>query len=197
MSITVEHDKRKYEILSKAFEVFLEEGFANATFQKIADRCNITRTTLYIYFKNKTEIFLFSIKQMTDNMESALLKVLENKKHSAKECLNITIDLLMDGIEKNKQLFIVLLPYLIDLQKKGDDPKKRVMRRIIRLRHFLSTIIIRGQNNGEFKKIPIGEINDLIFDLIQSAIFRVVIFAEKDVSSVRHTLKLAVREFCV
>ena len=48
MAIIVEHDKRKREILDKALDVFIEEGYEDATFQKIADKCGITRTTLYI-----------------------------------------------------------------------------------------------------------------------------------------------------
>ena len=46
MSIVVEHDKRRKEILEKALAVFMDDGFEDATFQRIADRCHITRTTL-------------------------------------------------------------------------------------------------------------------------------------------------------
>ena len=62
LSITIEHDKRKREILEKALDVFIDEGYEDTTFQKIAERCGITRTILYLYFKNKREIFTFSIK---------------------------------------------------------------------------------------------------------------------------------------
>lgn len=196
MAIPVEHEKRKHEILAKAFEVFLEEGYANATFQKIADRCEITRTTLYIYFKNKREIFLFSIKQVTDALEAHLQKTIDDETLSAKMCLEKTLDVLMDSIEENKQLFVVLLPYLIDLQKSGVNPRERIMRRILRLRHFLSTIIIRGQNNGEFKKQSVKDLNDLFYDLIQAAIFRLVILAENNVSEVRATIKLLISNIC-
>jgi AcrR family transcriptional regulator len=72
MSILVEHDKRRQEILKKALEVFVDEGFENATFQKIADRCGITRTTLYIYFKNKKEIFNYSLKELLQRVEQAV-----------------------------------------------------------------------------------------------------------------------------
>ena len=61
MAIVVEHDKRKHEILEKSFELFCRDGYEDVTFQKIADACGITRTTLYIYFKNKREIFIWSI----------------------------------------------------------------------------------------------------------------------------------------
>lgn len=197
MAIIVEHEKRKHEILEKAFEVFLDEGYANATFQKIADRCNITRTTLYIYFKNKREIFLFSIKHLTEGLEANLAKTFSENNLSAVERLNITIDILIDNIDKNKKLFNVLLPYLIELRKSGVDPKKRVMRRIVRLRHILSGIIIQGQKNGEFKKIPVKEINDLLYSLIKAAVFNVVIFAEDSVEDVRRSMKLIINDFCV
>ena len=52
MAIIVEHEKRKHQILDRALDIFMEEGYENVTFQKIADRCGITRTTLYIYFNN-------------------------------------------------------------------------------------------------------------------------------------------------
>ena len=46
MAIIVEHDKRRHKILEKALDVFVEEGYEDVSFQKIADRCGITRTTL-------------------------------------------------------------------------------------------------------------------------------------------------------
>ena len=72
MAIVVEHDKRKHEILQKSLDVFVEQGYEDATFQKIADHCGITRTTLYIYFKNKHEIFLGSIKELLSELETNL-----------------------------------------------------------------------------------------------------------------------------
>ena len=87
MAIIVEHEKRRHEILDKALEVFVDEGYEDATFQKIADKCGITRTTLYIYFKNKKEIFLWSIKQLTEKLEKNILKLMEDRDKSCKERL--------------------------------------------------------------------------------------------------------------
>ena len=62
MAVVVEHEKRRADILEKALAVFAEEGYADVTYQKIADRCGITRTTLYHYFKDKREIFILTIR---------------------------------------------------------------------------------------------------------------------------------------
>ena len=44
--------------------VLKDEGYKDTTFQKIAERCGITRTILYLYFSNKKEIFSASIKRL-------------------------------------------------------------------------------------------------------------------------------------
>ena len=96
MATIVEHDKRKHEILQKALDVFIEEGFEDVTFQKIADRCGITRTTLYIYFKNKREIFLWSIKQLTSRLEAELVSIVKNKSVSAETALRSMLEKIID-----------------------------------------------------------------------------------------------------
>ena len=117
MAIVVEHDKRKAEILQKALDVFVEEGYEDVTYQKIADRCGITRTTLYIYFKNKREIFLWSIKQLTASMEESLKEIINNTKLTAFDTLWNSISKILDTCQENCKLFNVLLTYLLQLKK--------------------------------------------------------------------------------
>ena len=117
MAIVVEHDKRKDEILVKSLDVFIEEGYEDVTFQKIADRCGITRTTLYIYFKNKREIFLWSIKQLMAGLQEELVSITDTDNNSAKpsQTLYKILMAVMDCCEKNKKLFGVILDYLLQI----------------------------------------------------------------------------------
>ena len=39
MAVVVEHDKRRKKILDKSLDLFIEVGYEDVTFQKIADRC--------------------------------------------------------------------------------------------------------------------------------------------------------------
>ena len=160
MAVLVEHEKRKKEILSKSLDLFIEEGYEDVTFQKIADRCGITRTTLYIYFKNKREIFVWSLKQVTSALEEDLLKIIKNEKFSAPECLKNIFEMIISRLEENGRLFKVLLVYLIQLQKSGVNTDERVNRRVIRVQHLLSTIIIRCQKKGEVKPLPVKEFEE-------------------------------------
>ena len=151
MAIVVEHEKRRFEILEKALDVFIDEGYEDATFQKIADRCGITRTTLYLYFKNKREIFTWSIKQLTDSIEKDLRATMAMEDLTHGRRLESVMHTILDRCAENRRLFNVVLTYLLQAQKTGKDPDPRVKRRTIRLRHLLSQILIAGK---KFRRIP-------------------------------------------
>ena len=193
MAIVVEHEKRRYEILEKSLDIFIEEGYEDATFQKIADRCGITRTTLYLYFKNKREIFTWSIKQLTDGLEKHLRLMMETDSLSYSERLESVMHTIIDSCAENRRLYNVILTYLLQAQKSGKDPDSRVKRRTIRLRHLLSQILIAGRNAGEFRISNVKDANDLFYGLVESAIFRIAILDHADAADIKSAISLAVQ----
>lgn len=50
-------DERPREICAAALEVFAEKGFAAAKLDEIARRAGVSKGTLYLYFKDKQELF--------------------------------------------------------------------------------------------------------------------------------------------
>jgi AcrR family transcriptional regulator len=50
-------EERPGEICAAALEVFAEKGFAGARLDEIAHRAGVTKGTLYLYFKDKNELF--------------------------------------------------------------------------------------------------------------------------------------------
>ncbi len=192
MAIVVEHEKRRYEILERALDIFVEEGYEDATFQKIADRCGITRTTLYLYFKNKREIFVWSIKQLTDSVERYLREVMSNANLSYPERLELVMFTIIDKCTENRKLFNVVLTYLLQVQKTGKDPDSRVKRRTIRLRHLLSQIIIAGKNAGSFRDCNVKDANELFYGLVESSIFRIAILDRDVADDVKQAIRLAI-----
>lgn len=194
MAIVVEHDKRKHEILQKSLDVFVEEGYEDATFQKIADRCGITRTTLYIYFKNKHEIFLGSIKELLAGLETSINDVVDNPSLSAEEALKQTCNILVDLCIESKKLFRVILNYLLQIKKTGVNPNDRVKRRVVKLRHVFSTLVIRGIQNGEFRDVNVKDVNELFYSILEAAIFRLIVLNQDDISDIKNTFNLAVTQ---
>jgi len=192
MSIVVEHDKRRYEILGKALDVFVDEGFEDATFQKIADRCGITRTTLYIYFKNKRDIFNFSIKQFLQALESEINKTVEKKGLSCTERLILVMTVIIERLEENRRLLDVILDYLITTPKSNIDydPDERVRRRTVRLRHIQAALLIEGIKAGEFlPSLNVKEANELLYSLLEAAVFRLVILRRPSLETLKDAMR--------
>jgi AcrR family transcriptional regulator len=189
MSILVEHDKRRQEILKKALEVFVDEGFENATFRKIADRCGITRTTLYIYFKNKKEIFNYSIKELLQRVEQDLLRVRKDSGLDSIEKLSKVIILIFERLEENAQLLSVVLNYLLYLSKSDSNTDTRVRRRTIRMRHILASMLIEGIRAGEIKNINVRVMDDLLYGLIETAIFRLTVLKRSDMGELKKAVE--------
>ena len=61
MGIAERKEKQKLEvrklILDASMKLFVEEGFENVTIRRIADLIEYSPTTVYLYFKDKDEIF--------------------------------------------------------------------------------------------------------------------------------------------
>jgi AcrR family transcriptional regulator len=194
MSILVEHDKRRQEILKKALDVFVDEGFENATFQKIADRCGITRTTLYIYFKNKKEIFNYSLKELLQTLEQDLLRVRKDRDLNSIEKLARIISLIFERLEKNAQLLSVALNYLLYLSKSDSNPDYKVRRRTIRMRHILASMLIEGIRAGEIKNINVRAMDDLLYGLIETAIFRLTVLKRSGTGELKKAVEQALNQ---
>ena len=194
MSIVVEHDKRRHEILEKALDVFMEDGYEEVTLQKIADRCDITRTTLYIYFKNKREIFNFSIKQFLQILESDITLVRNENTFSHTEKIIKVMTVIIDRLEENSRLMSVVLNHLIFVSRNDSDSVYRFRRRTVRLRHILTTILIEGIKAGEFApSINVKETNEMLYSFMEASIFRMVILHRPSVDELKDGMKLAVR----
>jgi AcrR family transcriptional regulator len=194
MSIVVEHEKRRKAILEKALDVFVDEGFEDATFQKISDRCGITRTTLYIYFKNKKEIFNYSIKQLLQEVEADIARTEKQKNLHTADKLTRVLTLIVDRLEENRRLLQVILNYLLYLSKSETDPDSRVRRRTIRLRHIIAGMVIAGIKEGELAPVNVKTVDDLLYGLLECAIFRLAVLNRPSVSEIKETIALTLNK---
>jgi AcrR family transcriptional regulator len=194
MSIVVEHEKRRREILEKSLDVFMDEGFEDVTFQKIADRCGITRTTLYIYFKNKREVFNYSIKQMLSGVEHEIQIIRNNTTLNYLEKLQNTLIVIIEHLAQNRRILSVVLNYLLYLSKSDRDPDTRVRRRTVRWRHILASMVAAGIKAGEIKPVNIKDVDNLLYSILESAVFRLIVLKHTNTEELKASAVLAVQQ---
>jgi len=90
MGISERKDREKQEmidlILKEAMKLIIEEGYDNITMRKIADKIEYSPTTIYLYFKDKSEIHYSLINMAFDKFYEAQLSV-QNIKDSKERLL--------------------------------------------------------------------------------------------------------------
>lgn len=194
MSIVVEHDKRRNEILEKALDVFMDEGFESTTLQKIADRTGITRTTLYLYFKNKKEIFNYSIKLMLLKVEEGVKRIQADTSMNAIEKITRILLDIITQLQQNRRILVVGLDYLLYLSRSETNPDLRVRRRTIRLRHILCSILIDGIKKKQIAPINIKIADDCLYSILEAAVFRLVVLKRSSVEELKQAAVYAVQQ---
>ncbi len=68
-----EKEQRKEAILEHAERIFIKKGLAGTTMNDVADACELSKATLYLYYKSKEELFLTvlhrALHKLADMME--------------------------------------------------------------------------------------------------------------------------------
>lgn len=81
-----EKEVRRESAIEAAMALFEEEGYHALTMEKIAERSELSRAALYLYFKNKDEILISGILSHANYFEG-LLRELYDKRETFRENL--------------------------------------------------------------------------------------------------------------
>ncbi len=149
MTILVDHKQRRLAILERAFALFAAEGYDGVTYQKIADRCEISRTTIYKYFKNKEQIFDYAISLATGNLTTMLEKVLNRKDWTAVEKIRRILHITIKMLAENRIFLTVVLDYVFTQKQSGRNLRRKVRRHTIGVKFLLAKLLRDAMAAGE------------------------------------------------
>lgn len=68
------------EILEVSRELLIKEGFGKMSMRRIAERADVSATSIYLYFKNKDDLLLALIEESIENLKAALMEVVDVSK---------------------------------------------------------------------------------------------------------------------
>jgi len=80
---------RKKNILLVARHIFAEENYYGATISKIARAADVTVPTIYLYFKNKRDLFIAVVEDCASFQLTAMKKIIEDADDLRQAYLNL------------------------------------------------------------------------------------------------------------
>lgn len=144
---------RPQEILDAALLVFAEKGFAAARVEDIAKQAGVTKGTIYLYFPSKEVVFKSLVRE---SIGTTLDTVIEN----AKAYTGPSADIVRMALSRIALFLtnsdLAVLPKII-LSETGQFPELARFYRaeiIDKGIGFLSGVIERGIERGEFRTVP-------------------------------------------
>jgi AcrR family transcriptional regulator len=175
MTIPVDHQQRRNTILECAFSLFAEEGYSGVTYQKIANRCGISRTSIYKYFQNKEQIFTYAVKLATGNLNTMVEKVLDRKEWTSLEKIVRILHLTVRMLEDNRIFLTVILDYVLTQKQSGKDVKRRVRHHTFGMKFLLSRLLREAINAGELTVRNVDTAASHLYGILESYVLNLTV----------------------
>ena len=174
----IDHEQRKKEILYAALDVFAKEGYKDTSLGLIASSCGLSRTTVYQYFKDKSEIFYFAVKNATDAMFAKYSSQEWDKIEDPVDRLLLLLNDILNTADEHEKEISNLVLVLKDLD---GDLNETIKRRTAKLSLFLSRLIRESLKRNPSENKPQQEAQRIIV-LIESYCFHITYIPQnKDV----------------
>lgn len=147
-----EREQRKQQIITAAEQVFFSKGFTQSTIAEIADTAELSKGTLYLYFKNKTELCLAIILKAFQ-LISQLLSGLLSSRHTGLEMLEKLPQLFISFSQQYPDYYRSLHSYQMHLREV--DPDSPILQECLqenrRINQIVIDIVEKGRADGSIR----------------------------------------------
>lgn len=162
----VNYGARRQEIMKQAILVFAKYGYHNTNLGLISEKCGMGRTTLYQYFKNKDEIFYYTIESVLKDINTQIDKIAMNEECSFVEKLKKTIHQLTD--EEYNFVFLLLLEIWLILKRKKNKILENLRGEIDKVKIKIEELIIKAIEAEEIISIDSKSLASTIYNFIET-----------------------------
>lgn len=164
----IDVEKKREEIMKEALEVFAEKGYYNTTLSDIAERCGMGRTTLYQYFKNKDEIYNYTIDYITGVVENDYKSIIKQPDLTVIEKIKLVAAKSLMEYDKEKAMMIVISDLLVRHRKENNELPNKLTDRVLSLKDIFNHMIEEGIEKKEIRPVNAQSMAFTLSSLIES-----------------------------
>lgn len=148
----LEKDARRKMILDCAAAVFKQKGFAESTIGDIAEKAQIAKGTIYLYFKSKADLYFNLTQPAIDNLSRRLKKIAADKSAPPESRIRSLLDAVYDFYSLDRDAYYLITNYRsADYQNLFPKERLKVLERIMRSNLKQMEIVIEeGIRRGLF-----------------------------------------------
>lgn len=174
---------KKEQIIVAARNLFTKYGYKKVSMDEIAREANVSKKTVYAYFKDKEELFKYFIFEELDKMRNAV-KTIENKKLPFLEMVHETIYTVLKYKKENN--------FLSTITKEAEDLKNQKIIEAIKIldtevKKYIKNKLIYAKENKFIRDCNLDVLTFVIYKVYMALIFESDLDStqinEKDISN--------------
>ncbi|MEM7741492.1 MAG: TetR/AcrR family transcriptional regulator [Pseudomonadota bacterium] len=165
--------EREDAIVDAARDAFLQGGLRGARMAEIAERAGVAEGTLYLYYKNKSDLMRAVVAQHWDDLTKGAHQAVDNADDGPAEQLESLVRFHLDLLISDWPLLELsfALTYM-----EGDDPPSSYKRDYVVV---LDHVLRRGRDKGVFStSVDIRVLRDMVFGTLEYAARSALLLAE-------------------
>ncbi|MGD8749377.1 MAG: TetR/AcrR family transcriptional regulator [Balneolaceae bacterium] len=105
-----EKERRRNQIIDAAEKVIFSQGLDQATMDEIAEEAELSKGTLYLYFKNKNELYMAITERGSQILNDRIAKIFSGA-HTGLELIRLLGETYLDFVRKNPDYFKAFMYY--------------------------------------------------------------------------------------
>ncbi len=164
----VDFEERRLEIMQRAVPVFAREGYQRANFSRIAALCGFSRTTIYQYFRNKGELFLYTIDHVFATIEEAAHRANVETEGTTVERLERIMRAIFETTLVEAQPMSIVLDLWLQIKRNNMKFEDEVRQRVERLIDGIENVLKDGEQRGELRPMDVRAMAIILFSIMES-----------------------------
>jgi len=191
MPKVVDYERRKKEIAFKALEIFSKKGYNQVNLLEIAKSCGMTRTAIYRYYKDKTEIFISAIMFFLDQTLDTMYKIASRENVSIIDRIFYIFKTLYNGCKTNQYSSYLLFDLWLHSSIENDIPVQNIKNDYTkRMYKIFEDLIEKGKKNGVIKDLETKSMATALFSLLGSYIMQSVLNSYANSDEIYESIKI-------
>src|SRR6267378_1329850 len=155
--------QRPGEIIDAALALFVEKGFAATRLDDVAARAGLSKAAIYLYFEDKTALFQGVVRQAVAANLGTVEAMLKAHRGPVAELLPRILEFMAGRIDQSPIAAVAKLVI----------SESRAFPEIGRF--YLKELIVRGMEQGEFRKVdPAMTVRSIVGAMLLAGIWRTV-----------------------
>jgi AcrR family transcriptional regulator len=167
-----EKENRKSALLKAARKLFFDKGFKNVTVESIAKKAELSKGSVYLYFKSKEEIYTHILLNDIDKFHKVMANLMQAGQNSSTMLMSLA-NIYADFFMNDRELFRIMMNYMLntDHMNLPEEIDHLIIKATNKTVDIIEEIFMIGVRSGEFPPyIDLRQKRNAIWGLLNGTI---------------------------